>query len=189
MRKERAMIEIKLIDRAHEEDLRLPNEPFTLFGRMVPQYVDEQWSCTIEPFPSESRMTFPDEHYSYDALRENSTFLGAYDEGRCVGLAVMQEGFFKYMYLYDLKVNASHRRQGIAKRLIKKAEEIAAEKGYIGIYTQGQDDNLGACLFYLHTGFEIGGFDQRVYDGTKQEGKADIYFYKRISGGITGEKP
>ena len=53
----------------------------------------------------------------------------------------------------------------------------ARERGYIGLFTQAQDNNLNACLFYLHTGFEIGGFDNHVYNGTSQEGKADIIFY------------
>lgn len=48
---------------------------------------------------------------------------------------------------------------------------------YSGIYTQGQDNNLFACLFYIKTGFHIGGLDTNVYKGTKQEGKADILFY------------
>ena len=39
----------------------------------------------------------------------------------------------------------------------------------------------GACLFYLHAGVEIGGFDNRVYDGTNQAGKADILCYKRYA--------
>ena len=46
--------------------------------------------------------------------------------------------------------------------------------------TVGQDNNLSACLFYLHHGFSIGGFDNRSYDGTSQEGKSDIYFYRDI---------
>ena len=58
-----------------------------------------------------------------------------------------------------------------------KAKKIAAEKGYRGIYTQGQDNNLGACLFYTKYGFRIGGLDTEVYKGTSQDGKADIIFY------------
>lgn len=61
--------------------------------------------------------------------------------------------------------------------MIAKAKEIAREKGYAGLYTQGQDNNPGACLFYLKTGFYIGGMDTNVYCHTKQEGKADIIFY------------
>lgn len=122
-------------------------------------------------------MCFPDENYCYENMAENTTFIGAYDGEKCIGLAVMQEGFFKYMYLYDLKVNSAYRGQGAAKALMEKARAVAKEKGYRGIYTQGQDNNLGACLFYIKNGFYIGGFDSNVYKGTSQEGKADIIFY------------
>ena len=49
-----------------------------------------------------------------------------------------------------------------------------------GLYTQGQDNNLGACRFYLKAGFRIGGLDTEVYKGTNQEGKADILFYRDV---------
>ena len=41
----------------------------------------------------------------------------------------------------------------------------------------GQDNNLAACQFYIKSGFRIGGVDTEVYNGTSQEGKADIIFY------------
>lgn len=62
--------------------------------------------------------------------------------------------------------------------LIQAASAVARESGYRGLYTQGQDDNPGACLFYLSAGFEIGGLDTHVYRGTAQEGKADVLFYR-----------
>lgn len=171
------MIEIKIIDNEHRADINIPNQPFSLFGRMIPSYTNETWSYSIERFDDETAMCFPDENYDYDAMIGNSTFIGAYDNNTCIGLAIMQGGFFKYMYLYDLKVNSEYRRNGVAKRLIEKAGELALSSGYNGIYTQGQDNNLGACLFYIKSGFRIGGFDTDIYKGTKQEGKADIIFY------------
>ena len=87
----------------------------------------------------------------------------------------------KYMYLYDLKVNLDYRGLQIGKKLIEKSKEIAVKQGYKGIYTQGQDNNLGACLFYLKNGFVIGGLDTHVYTGTSQEGKSDILFYLDVS--------
>ena len=89
----------------------------------------------------------------------------------------MQDAPFKFMYLYDLKVSKDYRHQGVAKLLLEKAKEVCKQKGYNGIYTQGQDNNLSACLFYIKFGFHIGGFDTDIYKGTKQEGKADIIFY------------
>lgn len=144
---------------------------------MIPAYMNKVWSYTIERFTNETKMCFPDEHYDYDAMIQNSTFIGAYDDDVCIGLAVMQNSLFKYMYLYDLKVNLKYRQKGVAKRLMDQAKEIAVASGYRGIYTQGQDNNLGACLFYIKTGFYIGGLDTNVYKGTKQEGKSDIIFY------------
>ncbi len=81
------------------------------------------------------------------------------------------------MYLYDLKVNRKYRRRHIGAMLIEKSKEIAVQQGYCGLYTQWQDNNLGACLFYLNSNFHIGGLDTNIYRHPKQEGKSDIIFY------------
>ena len=171
------MIEVRRIDAAHRQDINLPNEPFPLFGRMIPRYANGRWDYSVETSDPVSEMCFPDEHYDFDEMEQSSVFLGAYDGDACVGLAVLQRGFFRYMYLYDLKVNRAYRAKGIGAMLIERAKEAASQAGCRGIYTVGQDNNLGACLFYLRRGFRIGGLDTEVYAGTKQEGKSDIYFY------------
>ena len=139
------MIEIRRIDAQHKSDINIPNEPFYL-----------------------TEMTFPDENYDYENMRD-SVFLGAYDGEKCVGLAILQPGFFKYMYLYDLKVNQEYRCQHVGRALIAKAKDIAAQSGYAGLYTQGQDNNPGACLFYLNSGFYIGGLDTNTGTQNKKE--------------------
>ena len=82
------------------------------------------------------------------------------------------------MYIYDLKVNACLRGQGIGRKLIGEAETLAEKKGYRGLWVVAQDNNLAACRFYLKNGFVIGGLDTQVYRGTAQEGKADVHFYR-----------
>lgn len=173
------MIEIREIDAVCKADINIPNEPFKLFGRMVPSYADETWGHTEVLFDEKdvSEMRFPDDHYDYDAMKRDHVFLGAYDGDQCVGLAVLQDAIFYYMYLYDLKVSAAYRNQGVGHMLIEKAKKVCAARDYRGIYTQGQDNNLAACRFYLKAGFHIGGLDTNVYKGTSQEGKADILFY------------
>lgn len=171
------MIEIRTIDAEHKADINIPNEPFALFGRMIPSYVNQKWSYEVERFDEPSEMRFPDENYDYDAMEKNSVFLGAYDGERCIGLAILQDAWFKYMYLYDLKVAGAYRGQGVASALIERAGQLALGRGYNGLYTQGQDNNLGACMFYVNSGFHIGGLDTNVYRGTRQEGKSDILFY------------
>ena len=170
------MIEIRRIGPERELDLRLPNEPFAEWGRMIPSLHQGIWEYQIIRFDREEEVCFPDVHY--DAAEENTFFLGAYDNGTCVGLAVLRKELFKYLYLDDLKVNRAYRRQGIGAKLIEAGMEIAKGLELVGVYTIGQDTNLSACLFYLKNGFQIGGFNNRSYRGTAQEHKADIYFYR-----------
>lgn len=173
------MIEIKIIDDAHQGDINIPNEPFQLIGKMIPSYVEERWDYRIQYFAETdiTEMCFPDENYKYDEMKDTSVFIGAYAAGKCIGLAILQDAWFRYMYLYDLKVSKEYRHMGVASALLQKAKEVCKAHKYSGIYTQGQDNNLSACLFYIKTGFRIGGLDTNVYKGTQQEGKADILFY------------
>lgn len=171
------MIEVRSIGPENRADINLPNQPFPLFGRMLPRYENGRWSYTVEYSPDVTEMCFPDENYDYENMRRDCFFLGAYDGETCVGLAVLQKGFLRYLYLYDLKVDRAYRGKGAAKQLIEAAKAVALREGYRGLYTVGQDNNLGACLFYIKSGFRIGGLDTEVYKGSNQEGKADITFY------------
>lgn len=99
---------------------------------------------------------------------------GSHNDGnRCVGLAVLQPGLFKYMYLSDLKVSREYRRRHIGRRLIQKSKEIAVQNGYCGLYAQGQDNNPGACLFYLNCGFYTGELDTS-YQTERESGYNEI---------------
>lgn len=172
-------IVIRILDRNNSKDINIPNQPFSLFGRLIPTYMNEEWGYQVQRFEESqiTEMCFPDENYDFDELSKNSIVLGAYENDECIGIAILQHSWNKYMYLYDLKVNTDYRGKHIGILLIEKAKEVSRETNYNGIYTQGQDNNLGACLFYLKNGFKIGGLDTNIYKGTKQEGKADIIFY------------
>lgn len=37
------LIEIRPIDAGHKADINIPNEPFLLFGRIVPTYDGREW--------------------------------------------------------------------------------------------------------------------------------------------------
>ena len=173
-------ISIRLIGRENAADIRLPNERFPLFGRMLPSYSNGKWSYTVTELTEPGWDIFPDENYNFEEMQKNYVFIGAYDAEKCIGLAILERQWSKYLYLYDLKVNSDYRDRHIGTRLIEKACECAGELGKRGVWTVGQDNNLAACLFYIHNGFRIGGLDTEVYNGTKQEGKADIYFYKDL---------
>ena len=173
------MIEIKRITKETAEAINLKNEPFSMPGRFIPELKDGIWTYRAENFSLPQSMVFPDENYDFDEMSANGAIFGAYEEGICIGLAIYQDHWLKHMYLYDLKVSAAARGKGVGKLLIRAGLEEAKKRGYVGLYTIAQDNNLNACMFYLNAGFEIGGFDNRVYTGTSQQGKADIIFYTK----------
>lgn len=170
-------MEIKRITRENAADLNLKNEAFPMPGKFIPELKDGVWSYRTEPFEKVETMIFPDENYDFDEISAKGAIFGAYEDGKCIGVAIYQDYWLKYMYLYDLKVSSAARGTGVGKALIQAGLEEAKARGYIGLYTQAQDNNLNACMFYLKAGFEIGGFDNHVYGGTSQEHKADIIFY------------
>ena len=169
---------IRKLDNAHALDARLPNQPFQLWGRVIPTLQDGKWSYRVQKSNQIGEDCFPDEEY--DVTRDDRIFIGAYFEEQCVGLAVLRKEWYRYLYLDDLKVNADLRGHGIGGMLIEAAMEEAKALGLHGVYTICQDTNASACLFYLKHGFTIGGFDNRVYDGTKLEGTGNIIFYREL---------
>lgn len=178
------MPQIIRIDETRKRDIQIPNEPFKVWGRMKPTFDGDKWSYTIDTFETNKihEMVFPDENYDFDLMRKTCFFVGAYDDTeKCIGLAIYQHHFLKHLYLYDLKVNQAYRGQNIGVMLLEEGKKIAAENGYKGLYTIGQDNNLSACQFYLKAGFVIGGLNTHVYNGTRQAGKSDIYFYADLT--------
>lgn len=170
-------MEICRITRDNAGDLRLKNEPFSMPGRFVPSLREGRWGYTVEPFAQERIMTFPDEAYTFEKVDREGCAFAAYDNGVCVGLIVLKEKFWKYLYVHDLKVSASARGRGVGRALLRTAWEEAIRRDYRGLYLQAQDTNLNACLFYVKTGFVIGGYDNHLYTGTGHEGEGDVTFY------------
>ncbi len=174
------MTQVFRIDPARQESLCFPQEPFEMPGRLIPSLRDGVWSWREELVADPKTMCFPLETLDLLEINRDGAAFGAYIDGECVGLAVYRKGFFAYLYLQSLSVLRKSRGQGVGKALLEAGKRYARDNGYRGIYLQAQDDNLNACRFYLHCGFEIGGFDNRIYTGSKQEGKADILFYMDI---------
>lgn len=171
------MVEVRKIIQENQNDLFLKNEPFSMPGRFVPSLSDGKWSYRIEKFQTVCAMTFPDEAYDFVKIQQEGFAFAAYDNGRCIGLIVVKETFWKYLYVHDLKVSTRERGKGVGTALMHAAKAEAIRRGAQGLYLHAQDNNLNACLFYLREGFAIGGFDNRLYTGTCHQGNADITFY------------
>ncbi|MCD8106506.1 MAG: GNAT family N-acetyltransferase [Oscillospiraceae bacterium] len=175
------MIEIHKITVENKSDINLKNDPFRLIGRLIVERRDGKWTYREELLPETeiSEMVFPDENYVYEEMPDY-VFLGAYENDVCIGVAILTPHFTRRLYLEDLKVSRNARGKGVGKLLIKACKTYAVEQGFKGVCTVGQDDNLIACRLYLSTGFKIGGLDTEIYEGTKQAGKADVWFYSEF---------
>lgn len=170
-------MDIRRITRENAEDLRLKNEPFAMPGRFVPSLRDGRWDYTSVRYETIETMVFPDECYDLEKIDREGCAFAAYENGVCVGLIILEDRFWKYMHVYDLKVSSAARGRGVGRALIRAAAEEAQCRDYRGLCLEAQDNNLNACLFYLSVGFAIGGFDNHLYTGTSQAGKADVIFY------------
>lgn len=170
-------ITYKRIDSAHQANLQLKNEPFELFGRLNVSFTNGKWGANEELFSTTSTQTFPDEFYDFEDFSQTGIAFGAYAGKRCIGVAIFNDSQFQYAYLEDLKILTGYRRHGIANQLLRFALDYIKDDAFSGIVAVCQDNNLGACRFYLKSGFTIGGLNTHVYTNTSQAGKNDIYFY------------
>lgn len=48
------MIEIRQIDVQHKSDINIPNEPFHMFGRIIPSFHNGQWTYELERYNAEN---------------------------------------------------------------------------------------------------------------------------------------
>ena len=172
-------IEIRKITKENADALALPNDPFLNTGLVLPRYDENGWSYSFRFFSAEevTEDCFPDEHYVFEEMGENFYGLAAYADGECAGFALLFKEFGKFLYLDNLLVPAKYRRQGVGSALVRASLELAKELSMIGVKLVCQDNNLQAAQFYFANGFELGGVDTRSYDGTRQEGKKDLYLY------------
>src|SRR5699024_400589 len=105
-------MEYKKITAENKEDLLLPNEPFDLWGQLIVNRENNVWSYEIERFKEVETMVFPNENYEFDQIHKNGFAIGAYHEEECIGLAIYENHWNKYLYLSDLKVKQAFRKRG-----------------------------------------------------------------------------
>ncbi|KRM96473.1 acetyltransferase [Liquorilactobacillus aquaticus DSM 21051] len=172
-------MDVKIITKDDEQSLLLKNNAFDIWGEIIVKRDKKKWDYEVRKYDKKEirKQTFPDENYNLEDINKNGFAIGVFDGEKTIGLAVFKNQWNKYLYLEDLKVSEEYRRKGVARSLLKFAEEIAKEKGYRGLWTIGQNNNVTACEFYLKSGFEIGGLDTEVYNHTSQKGKQNIHFY------------
>ena len=126
---------------------------------------------------------FPDS--LYQEHWENAEAFGIVSEDgdllACV--EVCPEEWSNRLMVTELWVSDGLRHQGIGKRLMDKAKEIAVRQNRRAIILETQSCNTNAIGFYLHEGFELIGFDTCCYtnnDIGRREVRINLgYFFHR----------
>ena len=74
------------------------------------------------------------------------------------------------IYIYDLAVAETHRRQGIATALVNELKKIAAARGAYVMFVQADVDDAPAIALYTKLGIreDVLHFDITVSDGNER---------------------
>jgi len=111
----------------------------------------------FEDVPTYTRAQ-PDDAYLLDLLSDVSFVAVAALDGEKVvgGLAAYVLRKFEQarseIYIYDLAVDAAHRRQGIATALIEELKRVARERGAYVIFVQADHVDAPAIALYTKLG-------------------------------------
>jgi len=171
------------ISERHLCDINKPNQPFLVFGRLVPVFENGKWSWTEELFEKPYEKKYPDEELDYSEYIGNPdkiVFL-AYMDNQCVGQIRLRRNWNNYCYVEDIAVARQCRRMGLGRELINTAIQWAKNGGMQGLMLETQDTNLAACRFYHRCGFVLGAVDTMLYGNLPNRDEKHLLWYKRFS--------
>lgn len=181
----------------------LPKEQWK--GAVIPMTTrsDSYYDVAIDPLDrdgctvsivrkqAEHEIVHPPEEYDYpDSLYqdhwENAEAYGVVSGGDGQLLACIEvcpEEWSNRLIVTELWVSEPLRGQGVGKKLMDKAKEIAKAHNRRAIILETQSCNTRAIGFYLHEGFELIGFDTCCYtnnDIGRREVRFNLgYFFNR----------
>ena len=172
-------LHIRPLQPADIKDINKTNEPFTIFGKLVPSFIDGIWTYKEQLFETSHNIQFPDDHLNWDAYinSDQKIVYLAYNDKACVGQIRIVKDWNKYGYIENIAVCKAYRKSGIGEKLFKKAEEWAKTHNLLGLSLEAQDDNLAACRFYIKQGMTLGGVDTMKHHFNPHIEKA-LYWYK-----------
>lgn len=117
------------------------------------------------PEPREFRFPFVEEELErYGALVPSEYCFGAFEDATLAGIALAEpQEWNRTLWVWDFHVAASHRGQGIGRRLMAALAERAAVAGLRAIICETQNTNVPAIRFYRAVGFTMEGVDISYY--------------------------
>lgn len=158
-------------------DLELTESENAFTARLVKKQFDTPVTHTPEEynFPDRLYQDFWEKAEAYGVVGEAGELLA------CIELC--PEGWSNRLLVTELWVSEGLQGQGLGKRLMDKAKEIAVLQKRRAIILETQSCNTKAIGFYLHQGFVLIGFDSCCYtnnDIARREVRVNLgYFFHR----------
>jgi ribosomal protein S18 acetylase RimI-like enzyme len=158
-------------------DLELTESENAFTARLVKKQFDTPVTHTPEEydFPDRLYQDFWEKAEAYGAVGEAGELLA------CIELC--PEEWSNRLLVTELWVSDGLQGQGLGKRLMDKAKEIAVLQKRRAIILETQSCNTKAIGFYLHQGFVLIGFDSCCYtndDIARREVRVNLgYFFHR----------
>jgi len=108
--------------------------------------------------------------------------VGAYQGGRLIGLALAEpRAWNRSVWIWELGVAASHRRQGVGMRLVGELTRRARKAGFRTLVCETQTTNGPALEFYRRAGFRLEGVDVSYYSNEDlRTGEVAVFMKKRV---------
>ena len=138
--------------------------------------LDELYKIEMECFEREA---FSKQHIANLLSDYNCISLVAKTNGKIVGFVIGMihiERNALVGHILTVDVSPSHRRRGIAQRLLQKLEEIFKEKGVKSCRLEVREDNIAALKLYQKLGYKKIGKLENYYGDAH-----GIYFRKELS--------
>ncbi len=172
-------ITIAAISQANLTDAGRCDGVFTVDAKLVLAAADNVIQFTVVATPPHQK------HYAVEPVdyhayidHPDQTVLLAYMDGAIAGEIRLRRNWNRYAYVEDIVVDAAYRRRGVGAARNAGGVEWAKARRLPGVMLETQNNNVAACRFYQHCGFELGGFDRRLYQGLDPEtDEVALYWY------------
>jgi ribosomal protein S18 acetylase RimI-like enzyme len=184
------MILIQPLIRLDEKDLTPSMTTYVSEGIYAVSYRDSPTDTSIDlhyvTLPEPAVRNY--DHFDAATLQRYSQVLnagfsfGAYDGELLVGLIIAEpQDWNRSLSVWEFHVAPNHRRAGIGRQLMARAEEQARRSGLRTIVCETQNTNAAAIMVYRKLGFAIEGVDISYYSNADYpDGDIAVFMKRRL---------
>ena len=99
----------------------------------------------------------------------------------CGFIAAGYQGWNRRLTIWHLYVANSHRKRGIARLLLHRANDYGASRSALNMWVETSSLNVPGVKAYRRLGFELCGIDTTLYLGTSAATETALFFARPIS--------